>query len=251
MALKKLLLLAAWIAVPPVILLAIKGNFLLSCILYLIIPAIYFSWQKPEGIPRALVAAVSIVPPLIILDYIAFVNKTWFVPSIFHFRAFTYIPFEDFVFTIFSVYTIVLAFSYFFPSVSRTAISKNRLIKSALALIALFAIFLCFYILSPELQVPYYYVWLTLVFMIPAGLLLKGYPQYRRPVLWSILCSFLLMLPYEIVANMLKFWTFPGTQYIGMIHILGQSFPIEEFIIWMILFVPATLGFSKFMNDPE
>ena len=55
------------------------------------------------------------------------------------------------------------------------------------------------------------------------------------------------MLPYEITANMLGFWTFPSAEYIGRVNLLGQSFPIEEFLAWMIFFPSATLAFAKWV----
>ena len=57
------------------------------------------------------------------------------------------------------------------------------------------------------------------------------------------------MLPYELTADVLGFWAFPSDQYLGMLHMLGQSFPIEEFLEWMIFFPAAALAFNKWVAN--
>ncbi len=244
-------ILFSWVILPPIFLLISRGGFFISSILYLVLPSIYFSIRKPDIILKALIVALVAMPPMIIFDYLAFLNKAWAVPTIFSFRLFQFIPFEDFFFTFWAVYVVIVASHYFFSSLKLSAKNKIVVAKSGIILLLLFAIFIFFYLLKPEIFIiPYYYLLLVLTaFIIPTLILFMRFKLYRKPLFWITVYSICLMLPYEITANILGFWTFPSAQYIGKINLLGQSFPIEEFLAWMIFFPSATLAFTKWVAD--
>src|SRR3989339_2282712 len=208
----------SWIILPPIFLLIFRGSFFTSSILYLVLPGIYFSIRKPDVILKALIVALMVMPPIIIFDYLAFLNKAWAVPTIFSFRLFQFIPFEDFFFTFWAIYIVIVASHYFFPSLKLNIINKITITKSGIILLSLFVLFLFFYLLKPEIFIiPYYYILLVLVaFIIPALILFIQFKPYQKPLLWIVTYSICLMLPYEITANILGFWTFPSSEYIGI-----------------------------------
>ena len=241
------ILLILWIIIPPAILLALHGNFFISTILYFIFPGIYFSFRKPKIIPKALTAAIATIPFVIFCDYLAFFNNAWEVPTIFNFRFFGSVPLEDFFFTFFSVYLIIAAFHYFFRPANFERLDNFRLtvffVCAAIA-VAIFAVlensglFL--------LRIPYYdFSLVVLVFFLPALTLFIMFPGYRKSFLPIISYSFVLMLPYELVALHLNFWSFPSNEYIAVFRIWNLRFPLEEMLEWMVLFAPAVLFFSE------
>ncbi len=246
-----LVILLSWVILPPVLLLIFQGNFFTSSILYLVLPSIYFSIRKPNIVLKALIVALAAMPLMIIFDYLAFINKAWAVPTVFSFRFFQFIPLEDFFFTFWAIYVVIVSSHYFFPNLNLSTINKITIKKSGVSLSLIFLAFLLFYLLKPEvLIIPYYYLLLVLIaFITPALILFICCNSYRKPLFWIVAYSICLMLPYEITANMLGFWTFPSSEYIGMVHILGQSFPIEEFLAWMIFFPLATLVFAKWVTN--
>jgi len=243
------MVLFSWVILPPVFLLIFHEGFFVSSILYLVLPSIYFSIRKPDVISKALIVALVAMPPMVIFDYLAFLNKAWAVPTIFSFRLFQFIPFEDFFFTFWAIYIVIVASHYFFPNLNLSTKNKIAVAKSGTILLLLFAVFILFYLLKPEIFIiPYYYLLLVLTaFIIPTLILFVRFKSYRKPLFWIIVYSICLMLPYEITANMLGFWTFPSAEYIGRVNLLGQSFPIEEFLAWMIFFPSATLAFAKWV----
>ena len=247
-----IVLLALWVVVPPTVLLFFGGNFFVSTILYLLIPSIYFSYLHPHIIPRALSVAVAIIPPMVILDYMAFLNTAWAVPTIFPIRFFEFIPLEDFFFTFCAVYIVVVGSHHFFPTLKMEGVHVGRLWKACAAILTVFVVFLYAYLTgSTILVVPYYDTWLlALAFMLPALLLFALFPIYRKLLVIVSLFELVLFLPYELVAGILGFWTFPG-EYLGMLHIFGQAFPLEEFLQWMIFFAPAAIAFSFFVAGGE
>ncbi len=245
--------LAGWVILSPILLHILPSNFFISSIIYLLIPSIFFSIKTPEIMPKAFIVSFFTIPFVIICDYIAFLNRAWDVPTIFHFRFLKFIPVEDFFFTFLAVYVVVVAFNYFFRLKNYTQINKSRLKKSSVAILIVTIIFFYLYRYQPSIFfIPYFYFWLDIfAFIIPTLVLIKFFPAYRKPLVYVIMYLFILMLPYELTADSLGFWTFPSHQYIGMIHLFNQSFPIEEFFAWMIFFAPATLAFTEFIGGTE
>ncbi len=247
------MLLIIWVIVPPILLYFLPSNFFISIIFYLILPSIYFSIQVPKIIHKALIVAFASIPFVIIFDYLAFLNKTWAVPTIFPFRLLHFIPVEDFFFTFCAVYVVVTAYYYFFKERNYTKINITRLHYSLVFIMMSIILFFLAYAYLPNLLIiPYYYCWLDiLAFIIPIIILYKFFPHYHKHLWWIILYLLVLMLPYEIIADTLGYWSFPANQYIGQLHLLNQHFPIEEFFAWMILFAPASLAFTEFIEGTE
>lgn len=250
---KNIVILAVWILFPPLILLLVKGTFFLSTILYLVLPSVYFSLKRPTIVLKAFIVSLLSIPLMIVLDYLAFFNKAWAVPSIFPFRLLHLIPLEDLFFTFWAVYAVIVTFNYFFPQLYSRYIDIKRLLTSVLTILAVFCLFIFLYLSKQEIfYLPYYDTWLlVLIFVVPMLILFFKYQAYRRVLLAVMLYELMLFLPYEIVAGHLGFWTFPSNQYLGMIHLFGWTFPIEEFLEWMLFFAPATIALSEFITSSK
>ena len=250
---KDVLVLLAWAFTPVPLLLVLRGNFFLSIVLYCTIPGVYFSLKRPGITLKAVIVSAAGMSFVCILDYIAFLNRAWAIPTIFPFRILNLIPFEDFFFTFWAVYVTIAASHYFFPRIISAKINKKRVIGSGAFILGFFILFLCLYFFVEDvLIISYYDAWLMFfAFIIPALTLFYKYPSYRVALVSIIAFQFILFLPYEIIAGKLGFWTFPSAQYLGWVHILGFTFPIEEFLEWMIFFAPAALAFCKFTADPH
>src|SRR3989344_1128554 len=247
------IILMSWVVIPPVLLFVIHGNFFISSILYLVLPSIYFSARKPEIIIKSLIVSLVAMPLMIIFDYLAFLNKTWEVPTIFPLRFFQFIPIEDFFFTFCAVYVVIVASNYFFPGLNLKMISRPTVRRSLFIVSVLFVIFIILYTFKLDiLIIHYYYAWLILfAFIIPSLILFIRFKSYRKPFFWITVYSICLMLPYEVTAGKLGFWTFPSGEYMGMVHVFGWGFPIEEFLAWMIFFPLSTLAFGKWVVGGE
>ena len=58
----------------------------------------------------------------------------------------------------------------------------------------------------------------------------------------------MVYLAYEVTAFYLGQWHFPG-EYIGTVILLGASFPLEEFIIWIVLSAAVVLSYYELFID--
>jgi len=54
----------------------------------------------------------------------------------------------------------------------------------------------------------------------------------------------------EIVVLKTAGWTFPG-QYIGMVTILGVTFPLEELFFWMLWYSVTIISYYEFFLDDQ
>ncbi len=236
--------------------LALHANFLTTMILYLAIPSIYFSYKTPLAIKKTMLIALWALPITLFLDYIAFLNETWAVPTIFPFRILSLIPLEDFIFSFLFVYFVVILKEHFFEKSHNP--NYYRLVRYGITVIIFLILFFILYFYSPDtLRIPYYYLWLVIVvFLLPIIITSIIFPKLRRIMILIGGYFFLVMLPYELVALYLGLWSFPSTtyagfiipgiNYIGLIKIFGFQFPIEEFLTWEILAAAAVVCYAEF-----
>jgi len=73
-------------------------------------------------------------------------------------------------------------------------------------------------------------------------------PKLLGKLLKAGLFNVFLFLSFELTALHLDQWRFPG-EYIGTVQIFGLIFPLEEFVIWIILGTPIILSYYELFVD--
>lgn len=122
------------------------------------------------------------------------------------------------------------------------------LIRYLLVWVILFVLVLIFS--SQPLVVPYFYLVFGLViFIFPIAMMWLYYPRNLPKITLSLFYFTYLSFLYEIVALMNGWWYFPGTEFIGYVSFGDISFPIEEFVFWIILFAPAVISAFEYLDD--
>lgn len=219
----------------------LHAGFMLAMLFYFGSLALYFSWRWPQGIARALLISLPTIPICLVFDYIAFINNTWVVPTIFSFRILTLIPLEDFIFSFLMVYTIVIMYGYLRGR--DQAVNYRRFAIFCGVVMVGAIIFFTIRWLAPTLfLIPYYYAWVLLfVFIVPTAVGLIFFPHLRRSILVLVPYFFIWMLSWEFIALKLGMWSFPSNEYIARLSVFGLHFPLEEFLTWMILMVPMVI----------
>ncbi|MFH1649930.1 MAG: hypothetical protein ABIA93_05250 [Candidatus Woesearchaeota archaeon] len=238
-----IIFLAGLLIIAPILIFLFHASFFVAILIYFGIPSLYFSIRNPHAVKKAVLMALPALPLCLILDALAFMNKAWDVASVFSFRLLL-IPLEDFLFSFLFVYLIVIAYEQLFGTDEKP--NYRRLTIFWLATIILVLAFFAAYAWAPSiLNIPYYYTWLLgIVFIIPFGLGLLFMPFLRKSVLLTGAYFFVLMLPWEIMANNFGMWTFPG-DYVTRITLFGTSFPLEEFLTWMVFGAGTALILSR------
>lgn len=224
----------------PVISLTFKTTLLVSLILFYGLPSLWLSFRMPSLIKRTLFFSFLSAVVFFIVDYIAVLDKGWFVSSVFSYRFLGLLPIEDSLWFFAAVYLIVMFYEYFDDNgphrIKHTHITL--LLKIIGVLLILFVGALVFY--PSLLVIPYAYLWVWIVFaLVPITVTLIVHPKLRLKFLKGTLYMACLNFLFEMVALRTNLWSFPGQHFIGWVTLGGVRFPIEE-----LLFYIATAGFA-------
>src|SRR5882724_7763905 len=88
-------------------------SFLLSIVLYFIVPAMYLVFRNKRFLKKALLFTSVSIPFMIIADYFATRDGSWLNSSIFPFRVLNGFALEDFLWVASWFFYIVLFYEYF------------------------------------------------------------------------------------------------------------------------------------------
>lgn len=228
-----------------------QTNFLVSTVLFFGLPAIWLSVRLPSRVPKVLLfAALLAIPVSIMVDYVGIINGAWYVPeTIFSFRLFGSVPVEDVLWGFLLVYNPIMFYCNFFESGNHRLLHKRMWFPVMFNILA--ALFLVFSVhVFPEvLSLQYAYLWIgTIILGVPLVLFIFRYPRYSKPFFKIGLYFFALGLLFELVSLKLGHWIFPGEGFVGWVHLMGQSMPIEEFIFWFVICSSATLAYYLFFD---
>ena len=230
----------------PLISLLFQAPFLLSIFLFYVSLSIYFSFRTPKAIKKSLAISFVSIPICLFLDYMAFYNNAWAVSTIFPFRVLGLVPLEDFICLFFVVYGLTIIRQHFFETFHGVNYQRYRIFWVATILVT--SLFLFIRALHPNyLKIPYYYFWLLIiVFILPTTIGLIKFKKFRRIIPRMLPFFFIGMISWELVALYLGQWTFPSLEYVGFVKFLGIRWPIEEFLVWQVLALPAILVIAEF-----
>lgn len=171
----------------------------------------------------------------------------------FGYRLFGFFDIEYLVLGFFYPYFVVIFYEYFLEHDGKHDKTRS-LIKRLVFVTCSFGIALLTYFLffRHVPQIHYSYAVLGLIFLvIPTLLMLFRYPNLLGKFAITILFFSLQTFIYEILALKLNYWSFPAGdgKYLSWVTFFGVSFPIEEFLFYLILFPVAILSWYEFFDD--
>ena len=247
-----ILLLILFPIVSVIISLAINASFLVSTLLFFGLPALWLSYRTSKMIKRtAIFSLIFSVPLTLILDYLAVLDKSWFVPTtLFPFRVLGTIPVEDFIWGFLLVYSIIIFYEHFLDKGKHNLIDK-RMKYLVLGLIILLIIFFMLLIFNPEfLFIKYAYLWLGIIFLLlPSITFLTYFSKLLSKYIKTTSYFFILSFLFEITGLQLDQWRFTGDHFIGWIEFMGYRFPFEEFFFYFGLIAIGILSYYEFFDD--
>ncbi|MCD4705059.1 lycopene cyclase domain-containing protein [bacterium] len=247
-----LIILGLFIPLAIFLAISLKVNYFSSIFLFFGIPSIWLSFRNHRKIKKALLFSFVIVTPfLIIIDYIAIINKSWYLPSsVFSFRLFNIIPVEDFIWGFILVYLTVMFYEYFLDK-GRDELYYKQLKYFLWIISSALLLFFVLFFLKPEiLVIKYAYLSLGIVLiLIPSIVFLIFFPSVLYKFFKASIYFFFLSLFYELVALDLGLWIYPSNYFIGWVKILKYRFPFEELFFWIICITIGILSYYEFFND--
>ncbi|MFS8130432.1 MAG: hypothetical protein ACMG57_00485, partial [Candidatus Dojkabacteria bacterium] len=127
----------------------------------------------------------------------------------------------------------------------------RKLEKISIPIVFILAILAVFLLNNGYLvNIGYFYLLVIIIFIVfDLIILYRMNHLIKRFALFAVL-FFPFALLFELTSLSLHLWEFTSTQYIGLVTIFGNTFPIEELLALII--APASIGiFYEFFLDNE
>jgi hypothetical protein len=228
-------------------------NFLTTTVLFFGLPSLYLIYRDPSHLKKATVAGLLFgVVWGFSFDYIAEFNHAWGWSTntalALPIHLFGVVSLDIMVWYFLWVFMIVLFYEYFADRNSPKKISSNALWSALVGIIVMIGVVGLSKIDPNALHIPYPYFVLGILALIPFA-----YISYKRPKLWprfiEIVPFFIFVyLAFELTALYLHLWGFAG-QYIGVVQVMGVSFPFEEMLFWIIASSAVTASYFEYFID--
>ena len=186
-----------------------------------------------------------------ILEFIAHLNRAWQVPnSVFSFRIFGVSSFEALIFYAPMTLFILVLYEHFFDKDINHRLSPN-ILYAVLPGLLTYATILMIYFSNPSgLIFSHSYLKMGLAAIAPLALQIILKPRLIPKYCKLALLIFPIFFITELIGIKFNYWLFPGSEYLGKVTFLGQTFPVEEIIFWMLLY-PAAIAcyYEEFIDD--
>lgn len=248
-----LVLILIWPIAAALISFAIEAGLVTSMLLFLGVPAVYLSFKCPQYIRKvALFSLILSIPTAIIADHIMQQTGGWLTYSVFgSFRLFDYVIVDQIVWVFLYVYFVGIFYESFIDRHKIVSSTSSKFKPFAIFMAIVLGLFVVAHFFSPALlNINYFYLKLGLVGMIPLIIGLFKMPEVYGGILRAGVYFFVLSLIYELTALSLGQWSFPAkNQFIGIVQILGISFPFEELFFWIIIGAVAVATYYRLIAE--
>jgi len=213
------------------------ANFLTSTLLFLAFPSLYLLYKEKSYFKKIFFASISFgIFFSFVFDFIAELNKAWnWNGGLLFGKILGVVQIDVMVWFFLYVFHIFLFYEHFIDRKKLKSKVSLRQIEvfaaSVLSVILLVGVYKFF---PSFLYFDKAYLILCLIISTPFVFVFLKKPKLIWHTIPMIVYFSFVYLTHEITALHLDQWQFPG-DYIGWIHLFGVSFPIEEFIFWIIL----------------
>lgn len=227
-------------------------NFFWSIIGFLVIPSSFIAYRFSGSVKKALlfsffVGGLVSVP----IDYTAQVSGAWLIlESIFPFRILGRVTVEAVLWGFFSVFYAVLFYEHFIDQEVSKKIWPSHMNYLASLSIVSTGIFVATLFISPSLiEVPNFYAMFgSIVFGVPIVLEVFEFPDQMKRITRAGAYFFIVTSLYEIAGLKLGWWIFPGSGFTGWVKLFGVTFPIEEFLFYLVIFEMAVISYYNYFE---
>jgi len=228
--------------------LALKFNFLLNSVFFLITPSIYLSLRSKNIVLRNLIFTIPFaVVTGIVGDYILLWEKAWYVPTVFSFRILG-VTMEELIWSTASIYFCIAVYEHFQDNVKHKMVDKHlKTFNLMLGFLAL--IFVVSLILNPRiLHISFFYFKAELILILFCLYILLRYPRLLFHLTKVSLYILIVSLIFLLVGVKLGNWIYTGTQFIGWAKIFDLVIPYEEVILAFIFWI-FSVEFFEYFDD--
>jgi len=227
----------------------IHANFLSMILIFFGTLAIYLSLKREKDIDKAIIFAASLLPLMIIIDYLTSFNGAWTVaPSITNVRILGISRVENILWGFLRIYSVVLFYEWLINKKEKFV--RNKMKYASIISLCIFIIFLITLNLNPLLfELKNIYVLVGTVFgIIPFGLFLLFRKNKIQNLIFPAGYFFYFCIFFEFTGLYLNNWVFAGKDYLLVFRLSGFALPIEE-LIWLALGSSIILIYYIFFRE--
>ncbi len=230
-----------------------NANYLESTFLFFALPSFWLSLRTTKKvIVRTTLFATVFIPFVgLIINYLAFADGSWYVPSTIFPRIFGVLTLEDLFLTFFSVYFLIMCYEHFVDKEKNKPLEKKFILYFITPSIILLAIFLGIYFFHQNyLSIHYFYFFLGIFTVVsPIGITLFLSPKLFSKYLKVFVYFFFVNGLFEYVGASLNYWNFPEQHFLGHMNYFGCVIPIEEFVFFIGLTSVAMVSYYELFDD--
>lgn len=215
-----------------------QTNFLTSTILFLGLPSLYLLWKEKAYLRKIFLASVAFgIFFAFVFDFIAELNKAWdWNGGLLFGKILGVVQADVMVWFFLWIFHIFLFYEHFIDrkKLKSSKISARQFEVLGVSILSTILLVVVYQFFPSVLYFGKAYLVLCLIVSIPFVILCFAKSKLVLHTIPMIVYFAFVYLTHEITALHLEQWRFPG-DYIGWVHMLGVSFPIEEFVFWIIL----------------
>lgn len=222
-----------------------------SAVLFFGLPAAYLSFRKPKIIGKSVIfSLIAMLGISWLFAYMIYKDNGWYVGSAFRLMR-GVISADEIIWGGLWAYFGVIFWEYFLDH-DKNKVKFSPKIRYLIILmgIQLVVFFSLYFLDSPWLTQPFFYLKFGLVILIPMVILaIFKFPRLIRKLLAIGTYFFFISVLVEYVGLRQGHWLFLGKNYIGSIKLAGETLPFEEIFFWIILGVPGLICWYEIFAD--
>ena len=242
----KLLGIFLYVLISCLVVLLTKPVYILSIIIVLVPPALVnFLWLKKSKKKILVFSIVSTILFAFAAELSSRLANSWDVQSVLP-RLFGILPLENILFAFLNIFWVLSFYEYFVDRDVSSKISKK--FKYLVLIFSLFSL-IVFVLFFNGIDISMNYYFLAIItLLIPSIIIFSKKSSLLKKVLLPVLFFAIIFFIYELIALKIGNWWWPG-EYLLPVNLLGQTFPIDDVIIWYFLSTIACIGGYEFFMD--
>ena len=227
--------------------LLLKTDFLVTSLLFYLVPAIYISIKLQDRILKSLVFTIILLIPLTFVIYgLGVFGGAWHVPTTSSNLFLGFIALQDVVWALVFVYLVVMLYQYTADKGNDIIFPKKLWYLCAIVAILLVALGISWLANDAFIVISFAYVAIGVAFVLVPIVLFSIFRSTKSISMIPITIYLAIVnVLYEFVGLTLDLWSFPGAEFLGYIPFFSHSLPIEEFVFFILLAAPAIIVFFK------
>ncbi len=228
------------------------GKAVFSGAVFTILPALYLGYRDKKNW-RKIIIATLIFGMLFgfFFELIQEFTRSYSVVSQVFPKILGIVPIDNVLGHMMMTFLTLTFYEHFVDRKKSRHISKRVIFALILAGAANVAALLLLRFMPAALITPYPYFFMGICAISFPIFLGMTRPIFIRDMAVSSIYFFFLYLIIEIFAVKLKWWIYPGNNYVGYVSILGISFPFEELFFWMMFYAASLISYYELFIDEE